>query len=74
MAIVTGAARGIGEQAAIKLTAAGARVMISDVDADAVRADADGLPGDATVHAGDLTAEDACVLPVSGGLLGGMFQ
>jgi 3-oxoacyl-[acyl-carrier protein] reductase len=60
VAIVTGAGRGIGEQAAAKLSAAGARVLITDVDADAARAAADGMPGDAAVHTGDLTAPGAC--------------
>jgi 3-oxoacyl-[acyl-carrier protein] reductase len=60
VAIVTGAGRGIGEQACLKLSAAGARVLISDVDADAARAAADGLPGEAAVHTGDLTAPGAC--------------
>jgi 3-oxoacyl-[acyl-carrier protein] reductase len=60
VAIVTGAGRGIGEQAAIKLSAAGASVLICDVDADAARAAADGLPGAGAVHTGDLTAEGAC--------------
>jgi 3-oxoacyl-[acyl-carrier protein] reductase len=60
VAIITGAGRGIGEQAALKLSAAGARVLISDVDADAARAAAEGLPGEAAVHTGDLTAPGAC--------------
>jgi 3-oxoacyl-[acyl-carrier protein] reductase len=60
VAIITGAGRGIGEQAARKLSEAGARVVISDVDGDAARAAADGLPGDASVHTGDLTAPGAC--------------
>jgi 3-oxoacyl-[acyl-carrier protein] reductase len=60
VALITGAGRGIGEQAALKLSGAGARVLISDVDADAARAAADGLPGDAAIHTGDLTAPGAC--------------
>jgi 3-oxoacyl-[acyl-carrier protein] reductase len=60
VALITGAGRGIGEQAALKLSAAGARVLVSDVDADAARAAADGLPGEAAVHTGDLTAPGAC--------------
>jgi 3-oxoacyl-[acyl-carrier protein] reductase len=58
VAIVTGAGRGIGEQAARRLSAAGASVLISD--ADAARATADALPGEAAVHAGDLTVAGAC--------------
>jgi 3-oxoacyl-[acyl-carrier protein] reductase len=60
VAIITGAGRGIGEQAALKLSEAGAQVVISDVDGDAARAAADGLPGEAAVHTGDLTAPGAC--------------
>jgi 3-oxoacyl-[acyl-carrier protein] reductase len=60
VAIVTGAGRGIGEQAALKLSAAGARVLITDVDTDAANAAAEGLPGEAAVHTGDLTAPGAC--------------
>jgi 3-oxoacyl-[acyl-carrier protein] reductase len=60
VAIVTGAGRGIGEQAAAKLSAAGARVLITDVDADAARDAADRLGGEAAVHTGDLTAPGAC--------------
>ena len=51
VAIVTGAGRGIGEQAALKLSAAGARVLITDVDTDAANAAAEGLPGQAARHA-----------------------
>jgi 3-oxoacyl-[acyl-carrier protein] reductase len=60
VAIVTGAGRGIGEQAALKLSAAGARVLITDVDTDAASAAAKGLPSEAAVHTGDLTAAGAC--------------
>ncbi|WP_320671866.1 SDR family NAD(P)-dependent oxidoreductase [Patulibacter defluvii] len=56
VAIVTGAGRGIGEQVARKLSAAGARVLLSDLDGDAVAAVAAALPGPAAVRAGDLTA------------------
>jgi 3-oxoacyl-[acyl-carrier protein] reductase len=59
-AIVTGAGRGIGEHAAAKLSAASARVLISDVDGDAAREAAERLPNEAAVHAGDLTAPGAC--------------
>jgi 3-oxoacyl-[acyl-carrier protein] reductase len=60
VAIVTGAGRGIGEQAAAKLSAAGAKVLITDVDADAAHAAAERLGGQAAVHTGDLTAPGAC--------------
>jgi 3-oxoacyl-[acyl-carrier protein] reductase len=64
VAIVTGAGRGIGEQAARRLSAAGARVVISDIDGDAAKAAVDGLEGEGAVHVGDLTkpgAPDAAV-------------
>jgi 3-oxoacyl-[acyl-carrier protein] reductase len=64
VAIVTGAANGIGEQVALKLSAAGARVVVSDVDADAAKQVVASLPGEAVVCAGDLTlagAADAVV-------------
>jgi 3-oxoacyl-[acyl-carrier protein] reductase len=60
VAIVTGAGHGIGEQAARKLSAAGARVVISDIDGDAAKAAADALDGEAAVHTGDLAAPGAC--------------
>jgi 3-oxoacyl-[acyl-carrier protein] reductase len=55
VAIVTGGARGIGEQAARRLSAAGARVLISDIDGDAAQAAVGGLEGEGVAHAGDLT-------------------
>ncbi|GAA5146203.1 SDR family oxidoreductase [Nocardioides marinquilinus] len=50
-AVVTGAARGIGRALAERLVAEGARVVVNDVDADAVRATAEAIgavavPGD----------------------------
>ena len=59
VAVVTGSARGIGEQTARKLSEEGARVLISDLDADLAKEVADSLPGDAAVHAGDLTEDGA---------------
>jgi 3-oxoacyl-[acyl-carrier protein] reductase len=56
VAIVTGAGHGIGEQTARKLSAAGARVVVSDLDADAAQAVVDGLSGEGVAHVGDLTA------------------
>jgi NADP-dependent 3-hydroxy acid dehydrogenase YdfG len=72
VAIVTGAARSIGEQDALKLSVAGARVLITDVDADADTAAATrgsyfrNLPLSGYVR--------GQVLPVSGGLLGGIVR
>jgi 3-oxoacyl-[acyl-carrier protein] reductase len=56
VAVVTGAGQGIGEQVARKLSAAGARVLVSDIDGARAEAVAGDLPGEATTHAGDLTA------------------
>jgi 3-oxoacyl-[acyl-carrier protein] reductase len=60
VAIVTGAGRGIGEQVARKLAAAGAHVVVSDRDgaeAEAVVAD---LATKGLAHVGDLTAAGVC--------------
>ncbi len=59
VAVVTGSARGIGEQTVRKLSEAGAKVLVSDLDGDIAREVADSLPGDAAVHAGDLTEDGA---------------
>ena len=54
-AIVTGAAAGIGEAIAQRLTAAGARVAIADIDGDAAKAAADKIGGGAFALALDVT-------------------
>lgn len=62
VAIVTGAARGLGRAAARRLAADGARVALLDRDAEAVEAAAKALRGDgasAEPHACDVTAEAA---------------
>jgi 3-oxoacyl-[acyl-carrier protein] reductase len=59
VALVTGGAHGIGGQAARLLSAAGARVVISDIDADAAQAAVNALDGEGAVHAGDLTRAGA---------------
>jgi len=60
VAIVTGAGRGIGEQTARRLSAAGARVLINDMDGDAAQTVLDALAGEGAVHVGDLTKPGAC--------------
>ncbi len=55
VAVVTGAGQGIGEQVARKLSAAGAKVLVSDIDADRAQSVAADLAGEAAAHAGDLT-------------------
>jgi len=47
VAIVTGAARGIGRACAERLAAEGARVVVADIDADEGEAVADGIRGEA---------------------------
>jgi 3-oxoacyl-[acyl-carrier protein] reductase len=58
VAVVTGSARGIGESAARKLAAAGAKVVVSDIDADVANAVAEDIGG--VAHVGDLVAPGAC--------------
>jgi 3-oxoacyl-[acyl-carrier protein] reductase len=58
VAIVTGAARGIGFATAVRLTAEGARVVIADLDEPAARAAAAQISTDAVAVAGDITATD----------------
>ena len=53
-ALVTGSGRGIGEATAHKLAAAGARVVINDLDADVAREVAASIPGAIALPA-DLT-------------------
>src|SRR4051794_34520544 len=68
VAIVTGAGQGIGEQVARKLSQAGAKVLVSDIDADRAESVAADLAGDGAAHAGDLTSsgvpEDAVATAV----------
>jgi 3-oxoacyl-[acyl-carrier protein] reductase len=59
VAIVTGAARGIGLATARRLADAGARVLLADVDASALDDAAHALPGETATLAADLTAPGA---------------
>lgn len=54
-ALITGAARGIGRAIAIELAAAGASVMLADVDRAALDETRSALPSRNEVFAGDLT-------------------
>jgi 3-oxoacyl-[acyl-carrier protein] reductase len=58
-AVITGGARGIGRATAELLVAGGARVLIADLDADAVHEAAQELGGGTVAWSGDLTGEDA---------------
>ena len=60
VAIVTGAGRGIGEQVARKLAAAGAHVVVSDRDGDEARAVTEALDTEGATHVGDLTSAGVC--------------
>ena len=56
-AIVTGSARGIGRAAADLLAEHGARVLVTDLDADQADEAASAMPGETAVFAGDLTSD-----------------
>jgi len=61
VAIITGAAQGIGKSAALLFAKEGAKVVVSDLDetkATAVANEIKAAGGDAIVVAGDVTAED----------------
>ncbi len=61
VAIITGAARGIGRASAELFSAHGARVVVSDIDAEPTHEAAEtikGKGGDALAFAGDVTASD----------------
>ena len=60
VAIVTGAARGIGRATAQLLSEHGANVLINDLDGDLAEQTASEIDGETVVHAGDLTATGAC--------------
>ena len=57
VAIVTGSARGIGRAAAGLLAEHGARVVVTDLDADVAEEAAAGIGGETAVFGGDLTKD-----------------
>jgi 3-oxoacyl-[acyl-carrier protein] reductase len=57
VAIVTGSARGIGRAAAGLLAEHGARVLVTDLDADVAEEAAAGIAGETAVYGGDLTKD-----------------
>lgn len=57
VAVVTGAARGLGAASAQRLAALGARVVVVDVDTDGAREVADSLPTDAIAVTADVGLE-----------------
>src|ERR1700751_1698329 len=57
VAIVTGAARGIGRATAELLAEQGAKVLINDLDGDVAEQAAGEINGETAVFAGDLTKE-----------------
>ncbi|MEV4427671.1 SDR family NAD(P)-dependent oxidoreductase [Streptomyces sp. R-07] len=71
--LITGAARGIGAATARRLTAEGARVLVTDIDEEAARRTAGELPGAvaARCDVGDQESVDAavaCAVETFGGL------
>ncbi len=57
VAIVTGSARGIGRATAGLLAEHGARVVVTDLDADLAEEAAAGISGETAVYGGDLTRD-----------------
>jgi 3-oxoacyl-[acyl-carrier protein] reductase len=57
VAIVTGSARGIGRATAGLLAEHGARVLVTDLDADVAEEAAAGIAGETAVYGGDLTKD-----------------
>jgi 3-oxoacyl-[acyl-carrier protein] reductase len=60
VALVTGSGRGIGAEVARKLSASGARVLVSDIDGAEANGVARELTGESVAHVADLTKGSAC--------------
>jgi 3-oxoacyl-[acyl-carrier protein] reductase len=75
-AVITGGARGIGRATAELLVAGGARVLIADLDADAVAEAAAQLGGGTVAWSGDLTREGAAqeLIAAAGDAFGGRLD
>jgi 2-hydroxycyclohexanecarboxyl-CoA dehydrogenase len=69
VAVVTGAASGIGRAIALSLAAAGATVAAADRDADGVRATVERIGGASSAHVADLT-DPAAVLALRDEVIG----
>ncbi len=66
--IVTGSARGIGRTIAERFAKAGARIVISDIDDDAVKQVAGEMPGEAVGIKADVTKADEVEKLIAGAL------
>ena len=60
VALVTGAASGIGRATTLRLSGEGAAVFAVDIDEPGLRATADAAPGPVTVHRADVSDPGAC--------------
>ena len=56
--VITGAARGLGAEIAMLASSMGAAIVVTDINTDAGRITADGLPGPAIFRKLDVTSED----------------